>query len=186
MRRYVGYLWAAPVTLPAMAIGFLCVAFGRAQVRTQDGVLEFYGGAIGKLLDHLGLPGIGGMPAMTMGHVVWYRDRRELRRWRRHEFVHVAQFERWGLFVVPAFYVFALGLVLRGRHPYYDNPIELEAYGKVAFPHEVEGLPRPASAVSQQVAVSQASPDAIRAADLKPDLLTRVPNPVIARARAAT
>jgi hypothetical protein len=134
------------VTLPALAIGYLLVAFGGARAHLHKGVWEIYGGAMARLLDLVGLPGIGAMPAMTLGHVVWARNHRLLRKWRRHEFVHVAQFERWGFFLVPAFYIAGIWLYLHGKHPYYDNPFEREAYGKVAFPHAVEGLPRPVPA----------------------------------------
>jgi len=132
-----------------MAVGYLLVAFGRTRVRRSEGVWEFYGGAMARLLDFVGLPGIGGMPAMTLGHVIWARNRREQRKWRRHELIHVAQFERWGVFLIPAFYLAAAWLALNGRHPYYENPFEREAYGKVAFPHAVEGLPRPVEPVPQ-------------------------------------
>ena len=171
MRRLLLYLWTAPATLPALAVGYACVAFGGSRIHKQDGVWEFYGGIMAKVLDLIGLPGIGGMPAMTIGHVIWARNRRELRKWRRHEFVHVGQFERWGVFVIPAFYLSALWLVLRGRHPYYDNPIEREAYGKVAFPHAVEGLPRPAEARPQ------VAPMRLKEALLKPQLLAMRPAP---------
>jgi hypothetical protein len=172
MRRLLCYLWTAPVTLPALAIGYFCVAFGGTRSHKQEGVWEFYGGVMARVLDLIGLPGIGGMPAMTLGHVIWARNRRELRKWRRHEFVHVAQFERWGVFVIPAFYLAAAWLVLRGRHPYYDNPIEREAYGKVAFPHAVEGLPRPAETRPQVVA-----PIGLEEGLLKPQLLAMRPAP---------
>jgi len=146
MRQLLFYLWTAPITLPALAIGYACVALGGTRIHKQEGVWEFYGGPIARLLDVIGVPGIGGVPAMTLGHVIWARNRRELRRWRQHEFVHVAQFQRWGPLLVPAFYAAAVWLRLRGRHPYYDNPFEREAYGKAAFPHAVDGLPRPAAA----------------------------------------
>ena len=146
MRRLFYYLWAAPITLPAMAIGYACVALGETRIHKQAGVWEFYGGVVARLLDIIGLPGIGSVPAMTLGHVIWARNRRELCRWRRHEFVHVAQYERWGPLFVPVLYTAALWLALRGRHPYYDNPFEVEAYGKVPFPQAVDGIPRPAVA----------------------------------------
>jgi hypothetical protein len=143
MRRFFRYLWAAPVTLPALAIGYACIALGGTRIHKQEGVWEFYGGAVAHLLNLIGFPGIGKVPAMTIGHVVFARNRRELRRWRRHELVHVGQYERWGPLLIPALYGAAAWLALSGRHPYYDNPFELEAYGKVPFPKAVDGLPRP-------------------------------------------
>jgi hypothetical protein len=138
-----------------------------------------------KVLDLVGLPGIGGMPAMTIGHVIWARNRREMRKWHRHEMIHVAQFERWGPLMVPAFYVFAVWLVLRGKHPYYDNPIELEAYGKVAFPHAVDGLPRPVPAIQPEVS-PQVARTALKKRLRKTVLTKRLLPPSISPLRPAT
>ena len=48
---------------------------------------------------------------------------------RAHEQVHVRQYERWGLFFVPAYLVSSLWQLLRGRHIYRDNCFEREAFG---------------------------------------------------------
>ena len=65
---------------------------------------------------------------MTLGHCVLGRTRADLVRSRRHELVHVAQYERWGPLFVPAYLLCSAWLWLRGRDPYLDNPFEVEAY----------------------------------------------------------
>lgn len=44
-----------------------------------------------------------------------------------HEMVHVRQTERWGPLFIPAYLVTMLAMRLRGKHPYWDNPFEVEA-----------------------------------------------------------
>jgi hypothetical protein len=64
---------------------------------------------------------------MTMGHVILARDEECLDRSRRHEHVHVRQFERWGLLLLPASWLASTWLWARGFDPYLDNPFEQEA-----------------------------------------------------------
>ena len=65
---------------------------------------------------------------MTLGHVVWGRDQACLDDTRDHERVHVHQYERWGPLFIPAYLLSSLYMKLRGRHPYWDNPFEREAF----------------------------------------------------------
>jgi hypothetical protein len=64
---------------------------------------------------------------MTLGHCVLGRTSRHLRS-RRHELVHVAQYEPWGPMFVPAYLACSVCMWLRGRDSYLDNPFEVEAY----------------------------------------------------------
>jgi hypothetical protein len=66
--------------------------------------------------------------AITLGHVVLAQRQEDLDRSRRHERVHVRQYERWGgLF--PLIYLGAsLVVLLRGGNAYRDNPFEREAF----------------------------------------------------------
>jgi hypothetical protein len=66
---------------------------------------------------------------MTLGHTVLGRTPADLACTREHELVHVAQYERWGPLFIPAYLGASAWLWLRGRHPYWDNPFEKEAYG---------------------------------------------------------
>ena len=66
--------------------------------------------------------------AMTMGHVVFGRDKLSLDLTRKHERVHVRQYERWGIVFVPTYLGISAILYLRGRDGYRENPFEIEAY----------------------------------------------------------
>ena len=99
----------------------------RVQLKIVDGVLEAHGPALAWMLTHL-VPLSGGATAMTFGHIVLARDAQSLDDTRAHERVHVRQCERWGPLFVPAYLIASLFAVLRGRHHYFDNPFEREAY----------------------------------------------------------
>ena len=64
--------------------------------------------------------------AITFGHVVLSVDEID-HDTLRHELVHVAQYERWGLLFVPTYLVASAAAWLRGRHPYRDNRFEVAA-----------------------------------------------------------
>ncbi|MGF1580234.1 MAG: hypothetical protein ACFCD0_12800 [Gemmataceae bacterium] len=69
---------------------------------------------------------------MTLGHVIVARDQECLERSRRHERVHVRQFERWGIFLIPVSRLVGWWLSWRGFDPYLDNPFELEADDQIS------------------------------------------------------
>ncbi len=96
-------------------------------MRRVDGVIEASGPAIAWGLRHLTLLK-GGASALTLGHVVLARDADTLDLTRAHERVHVRQYERWGLLFIPAYVVASVWASLCGRHFYFDNPFEAEAY----------------------------------------------------------
>ena len=74
---------------------------------------------------------------MTMGHVVFGQTDAALDITRRHEHVHVRQYERWGPLFVPAYLAASALLYLRGRDGYRENPFEIEAYA-VDTPQDFE------------------------------------------------
>ena len=123
------FLWAAPTT----ALGVLVVLAGcwRARVRIVDGVLEAHGPGLAWLLSHLTLMS-GGVTALTLGHVVVARNQQSLESTRAHERVHVRQCEVWGPLFLPAYVAASLFALMRGRHFYFDNRFEVEAF-KVSF-----------------------------------------------------
>lgn len=96
-------------------------------MRRHQGVLEVEGRAVAWLLRKAS-PLPGGVAAMTLGHVVVGCDAQALQRTRRHERVHVRQYERWGPFFLPAYLGASAVAWLRGRDPYRDNPFEREAF----------------------------------------------------------
>ena len=117
------FIWAAPTS----ALGLLVVVAGawRVRLRIVDGVLEAHGPALAWLLGHATLIGAS---ALTLGHVVIARDARALDRTRAHERVHVRQCERWGPLFVPAYLIASVIAFVRGRHSYFGNAFEVEAF----------------------------------------------------------
>jgi len=124
--RLLAYLWALPVT--AIALLFVPLAWlsgGKAKI--VCGTVEVKGGLVSLFLRRgLWRPAA----AMTLGHVILGRDQDCLDRSRRHEHVHVRQFERWGILMIPIYLTASLVLYLRGLDPYLDNPFEREAFGE--------------------------------------------------------
>jgi hypothetical protein len=119
------YFWASPNSLLGLALALLgLIGGGRARVRR--GVLEAHGPVLRRLFDRLA-PGGLSVQAMTLGHVVLARDARTLESSRRHEEVHVRQYERWGPAFVPAYLVASLVAALRGCDPYRHNRFERAA-----------------------------------------------------------
>jgi hypothetical protein len=118
-------LWASPGTLLGIGLGVIGLATG-GRVQRVGRVLEFHGGWLAWFLAKA--PVIGGASAMTLGHTVLACTAGDLVRTRSHELVHVAQYERWGPLFIPAYLGCSAWLWLRGRHPYWDNPFEREAY----------------------------------------------------------
>ena len=124
--RILGVFWASPYTLLGLMIGLvgLCTG-GRSQLRR--GVIEFYGGGVKWLVTHL--PHGQFTLAVTLGHTILGQSDASLDIAREHELVHVRQFERWGPFMAPAYFLSSLYLWMVGKRPYRDNPFEREAYG---------------------------------------------------------
>lgn len=120
--RWLRYLWAAPNTLAGITIGLLL----GGRVAWVSGVAEIHGHWIARGLRSMPVPAA----AMTLGHVVLGCTPADLDRTRRHERVHVRQYERWGPFFVPAYLSASLILKLLGSDAYRGNPFEMEAYAE--------------------------------------------------------
>ena len=123
--RFARYLWPSPYTALGLLLGALALLFG-GQWRWHFGTVEFFGGRLGGALARLPQP--LGFSAMTLGHVILAVDRSALAQLRRHEHVHVRQYERWGPFFLPAYLLSSLLQLLRGRNPYRENHFERQAY----------------------------------------------------------
>ena len=121
LKRFLGYIWAFPVTAVGLLFAILASMSG-GSIRVQNGVIAAYGGVVGLLL-RLGGFRLGGA-AMTLGHVVLARNAECLFRSWDHEMVHVRQYERWGAFLLPVYWLVSFVLWFRGYHPYLDNPFE--------------------------------------------------------------
>lgn len=118
-------LWASPNTLLGLALGVTGVLFGgRARIRGR--AIEFYDGGV-KWIVHR-LPNGQFTLALTLGHTILGQTEASLDISRKHEAVHIAQYERWGPFMLPAYFLGSVFAWLSGRRFYRDNPFEREAY----------------------------------------------------------
>ena len=126
MLKVVRYVWAGPNTVLG-CLGAL-LALYRGRVVIVNGVIEAHGPLLQGALRYL-VPIPGGAAAITLGHVVLGVDEEVLERSRPHERLHVAQYERWGPFFVPAYLLASLWMLAMGRDAYFDNYFEREAYG---------------------------------------------------------
>ena len=118
-------LWASPNTLLGLCIGCVGLLFGgRARIRGR--AIEFYDGGV-KWIVHR-LPNGQFTLALTLGHTILGQTEASLDVSREHEAVHIAQYERWGPFMLPVYLLGSLYAWLSGRRFYRDNPFEREAY----------------------------------------------------------
>ena len=124
MNRLMRYLWASPTTVVGLALaGLACY---RGEIVRVSGVIEAHGPLLDWALRRL-IP-LRGAEAITLGHVVLGRSARSLVVTRAHERVHVEQYERWGAMFIPAYIASSVWAFMGGRHPYYDNMFEREAW----------------------------------------------------------
>lgn len=121
------YIWVFPGTAVGLMVTSLALVTG-GRMQVVDGVLEVYGGLVTLILKRGNRWVAGPIAAMTLGHVVIGCDEATLRMTRRHERVHVRQYERWGPFFIPAYLACSMWLGIRGYNSYLDNPFEVEAY----------------------------------------------------------
>jgi hypothetical protein len=116
--------WAAPCSLVGLLLALGPLAFG-ARATWNRGALEVAWRS--RLLDcgrrARDLPFRG----IVFGHVILAVTHEELVRIGAHERVHVAQYERWGVFFLLAYPLSSLYQRLRGRRPYWDNAFEVQA-----------------------------------------------------------
>ncbi|MES2489811.1 MAG: hypothetical protein V4607_08460 [Pseudomonadota bacterium] len=113
------YTWAAPCSAVGLALAALLLIFG-GSMRVSDGVLEV---ALRRGTRQLRFP----INAITFGHVVLGLNEQVLTHLRPHEFVHVRQYELWGLLFFVAYPASSLWQWFVGKSPYWDNHFEVEA-----------------------------------------------------------
>ncbi len=126
LRRAWVLFWASPNTLLGLILVLLARVSGGG-VRIVEGVIEAHGGWVTGLLNRQ-WPSSGPISAITFGHVVVGQTAEDLRRTRRHERVHVAQYERWGPLFLPAYFFFSGAAWWRGDSAYRGNRFEVQAY----------------------------------------------------------
>ncbi len=114
-----------PWTLLGLTIGMVgCIGGGR--VAWYKGTIVCWGPWLSRLLQNA--PISGGASAITFGHTILARTEVDMRRTHDHELVHVRQYQRWGIFFVPAYLVASLRLWCSGQDSYRENPFEKEAF----------------------------------------------------------
>jgi len=127
--KLITYIWASPNTALGILLGFVMLALG-GKVRIVGGVAEFHGGWVGNFFASRPHPFCFG--AITIGHVILGTCHNELSALRAHEHVHVRQYERWGIFFLPAYALSSLWEVCHGRNGYWNNCFEKQAYAEEA------------------------------------------------------
>jgi hypothetical protein len=122
--QFLKYIWALPNTLLGLFFVPLTLITG-GKVRIECGAVEVYGGFARFFLRRCLLIDAA---ALCLGHVILGRDRDCLDKSRNHEHVHVRQYERWGPFMLPAYFLSSFRAWRRGDHYYLGNSFEREAY----------------------------------------------------------
>jgi hypothetical protein len=123
--RVLRYCWTSPATAVGLLLSIPALSLG-ASGRVIEGVLEVGGGRFRGLVARL--PSAMQFGAITFGHVIIGVDHDVLTRLRSHEHVHVRQYERWGIIFFVLYAGSSLLALVRGRHPYWHNHFEREAY----------------------------------------------------------
>lgn len=123
--KLIAYAWVAPNTALGLLLGLVMISLG-GKVQFIDGVAEFHGGWVGNFFASRSHPFCFG--AITVGHVILATCHNELSALRAHEHVHVRQYERWGIFFLPAYALSSLWELCHGRNGYWNNCFEKQAY----------------------------------------------------------
>lgn len=127
--RWIGRLWAAPITLLASPLA-LIIHFTGGRFARRGIAWEAAGGCAQRLL-WLMNPWMR-IDAITLGHIIIARDAATADCMRTHEQVHVRQYERWGVFFPFAYAAASINAGARGACPYRGNVFEQEAFATAA------------------------------------------------------
>ena len=125
IRQTALWIWASPWSCFGLGVGLLGLLSGGG-VQRVGRTLEFHGGFVVWFLSYA--PLIKHANAVTFGHTILGRTPEILAEVRSHEMIHVKQYELWGPLFVPAYLGWWFVLWLQGKHPYFDNPFEVEAF----------------------------------------------------------
>ena len=113
--RILRIIWAGPNSIIGLALGLF---FRRWRV--ARGVLIAEGADWPRKLGWK-------YSAMTLGHVVLSVKEPISEQVLEHELVHVRQYETFGPFFLPLYWLASLAAIVRGRHFYRDNLFEAHA-----------------------------------------------------------
>jgi hypothetical protein len=131
LRVWAKILWAGPNSLIGLSVGFVGMLLG-GKVARYGRVLEFWGGLLKILLPFF--PPLRGSSAITLGHVILYKSAEAREALRAHELVHVEQYEKWGVFFIPAYLASSIFAFFRGEDPYLGNHFEQKAFARSRCP----------------------------------------------------
>lgn len=123
--KLIAYVWALPNTILGVLLGLPMIILG-GKANIVDGVIEFHGGWAGRFFATR--PRRFCFGAITIGHTILGTCQNTLATLRRHEHVHVRQYEQWGLFFLPAYGLSSLWEICHGRDGYRQNYFERQAY----------------------------------------------------------
>lgn len=126
--------WASPNTLLGLIIGGVGLCFG-GSARIRGRAIEFYEGGTKWFIQRL--PHGQFTLALTLGHTILGQTDASLDISRKHENVHILQYERWGPFLLPVYFLSSVYMWLVGRRFYRDNPFEREAYDADGGEHDL-------------------------------------------------
>lgn len=121
VKRLLVYLWVLPATALGLLFVLLALSSG-GKVQMVQGAVETCGGLVSLWLK------VWRARAMTIGHVILGQTLADLDATRSHEHVHIRQYERLGALFIPAYFLSSLWALLLGKHPYYDNYFEQQAF----------------------------------------------------------
>lgn len=108
-----------------MGLSFLIFA-RNGSVKMIDGALEIESPLIDRVFRRI-TNTEGRLLAFTLGQVVIGSSKTVLLVTRPHERIHVRQYERWGIFFLPAYVVASCWATWQGKHPYTENRFERDA-----------------------------------------------------------
>lgn len=140
LARLFAYAWAAPNTALGLLAGLLMLLLG-GRARLVSGVLEFNAGRLARVFKTPS--GCSSYGAVTLGHVILGTSGKELAALRRHEHVHVRQYEHWGIFFLPAYALSSVWEAAHGRCAYRSNYFERQAYALADRAVIATAVPRP-------------------------------------------
>ncbi len=119
------FIWALPYTLAGILPAVFMMFLG-ARAAVRGGVLEVWGGHPERWFENKRKRPF--ISTITLGQIILSVSARELERLRSHERVHVRQYRCWGPFFGPLYLASTLIQLFRGKHPYFDNAFEKEAF----------------------------------------------------------
>ena len=129
IKKYMGYVWASPLTLLGAAYAGLFTAFGWYKWARVDGDSLVWKASLNDC--PLILRGYWtSWAGHAIGNVVVMNDKYlDRQKFLMHEQKHVNQMMRLGIFQPLLYGLCYVGIKLGcpGSHPYYDNPFEIDA-----------------------------------------------------------